>query len=182
MVSKSNSISWIRYESNPVMKYQKDTNKFHCTQHNKEFQGKAAAARHSRAIHKITLDGTQLNIVNNEPEKEIQSEVDAFSESMDNSEHSDVEHIVYENLNHEYARGGTQIAQNTDLRFIYEKTKKMFPPEWNFATWISALVTFALKEFGINASVWQNMEVLSQDKLRFVELVTQDWKNQLSNL
>lgn len=176
MVGKSKKTSWLNYESNQFIQYQKDTNRFRCTEHDKEFQGKAAAARHSSAIHKISLDGEKLGIEKYPHDENIDYESNE-PKLEQNLENTDIENIVYGNLNQEYARGGTQIAQNTDLRFFYEKTKKMFPPEWDFGTWISALVTFALTEFGIRGTVWQDETNLSSDKLGFVELVKRDWSN-----
>lgn len=171
---KSKKNNWISFESNPYIEYQKDVNKFRCSECKKEFQGKAAAARHSNAIHKITIDGEKYNSEKNQSDENNEHEL---NENISNEFKSDsnVEQLVFENMNREFARGGAEIAQNTDFRFIYEKTKTLWPIEWDFGMWISALVTYALNEFGISAGAWQDKSSLSPDKIKFIEQVKQDW-------
>lgn len=173
---------WIQYENNSHIEHQLNTEKFRCRSCNKNLKGKTAAARHSTAIHQLTINGNQLP---KQSLTEIKPKLDSDTDIIDEIREPEnlekmVLNLVTADINRDIARGATRLAQNIDLRFLYANTKYMFPPEWDFESWISALVTFALASFGVKVTVSQNKDVLSKEQLKFSDMVKADWVQYLT--
>ena len=138
----------------------------------------------------IQTENQLKGVKNNENQLQgtkFSSEIDILEKQLAQKKHEvelassteDPEILVMGSLNSEIAASATKIVQNIDLRFLYEKTKTLWPPEWDFATWITALVTYALNQFHIGATVWQDTDELDEDKLKFLIQVKKDWEEKL---
>lgn len=178
--SATNNNQWNQYLNNSHIEHQLNTEKFRCKTCNKELKGKTAAARHSTAMHSLTIDGEQTL---SRPAKlpQIEAETDLLSDIINENNTKSpnfeqaVSNFVMENINRDIARGATRLAQNIDLRFLYERTKSMFPPDWTFEDWICNLVEYSLASFGVKITVSQNKEVLSPMQKGFADIVKADW-------
>lgn len=84
--------------------------------------------------------------------------------------------MVHAESSKEIASQSVQLVTDVDLMFLYHKTKKLFPPDFTFKSWVVACVNFTLRNFlGVKVSVTFNPEGLDADKLKYILQVSKDW-------
>ena len=181
--------NWKQYKTNPHIERNENTNQFRCKTCDKILGTNAGAVGyHSKASHNLTLSGKEIKKDETEIENiEIQNDknskkIEDISEELSQrnnqqDEESEIEYMVFHDIQREVVKGASRIARDPKLLFEYHKLKQdeKIPHDWDFHTWIKACVMAYNDKFKISVGLWQDIKNLPTEILEFQKLVLEEY-------
>lgn len=92
-----------------------------------------------------------------------------------------VENSTYIETVKEITNKAVAIVSNYRLMFLYFESKRFFPPEWDFETWIMKCISQTIRSMGIEVEVKLNKSILTDDQLEYYIKNEQAWAQYIAD-
>lgn len=187
--SFSQDPEWEQYKDYPHLQYNPKQNLYRCTECEKTLLNSKAAGSHQSIVHE-GKGNRKGNPGKRSSEKQqdntgTQSEDDSddYSENKESQGQNQgipsIEDLTKSNINDYIASQVAGIGKNHDLFYYFKelRKRKLIPPSWDFATFVTTMTSFALKRvFGIEFDVAIHNYQLHPDIVEFYERAAYDWE------